>query len=62
MKYVRMSQLTVILPMSKATIWRMVKDSKNTFPKPVKLGNRITAWKLEDVAAWLSSRHEVGGK
>jgi predicted DNA-binding transcriptional regulator AlpA len=60
MKYVRMSQLTVIVPMSKATIWRMVKDSKNTFPKPVKLGERITAWHMDDIEAWLTSLHEGG--
>ena len=61
MKYVRMSQLTVIVPMSKATIWRMVKDSKNTFSKPVKLGERITAWHMDDIEAWFTSLHE-GGK
>jgi prophage regulatory protein len=55
MKYVRMSQLTEIVPMSKATIWRKLKDG--TFPKPVKLGERITAWRFDDIEAWLAARH-----
>jgi len=55
MKYVRMSQLTEIVPISKATIWRKLKDG--TFPKPVKLGERITAWKFDDIEAWLAARH-----
>ena len=60
MKYVRMSQLTGIIPMSKATIWRKLKDG--TFPKPIKLGDRITAWRMEDVQAWLDCRHAEAGK
>ena len=60
MKYVRMSQLTEIIPMSKATIWRKVKNC--SFPKPAKLGERITAWKIEDVDKWLAARHEEAAK
>lgn len=55
MKYVRISQLTDIVPMSKATIWRKLKDG--TFPKPIKLGDRITAWRLDDIEEWLAARH-----
>jgi len=48
--YVRQSQLIpVIFPFSSATLWRMVKAG--TFPRPVKLGPRITAWKVEDIRA-----------
>ncbi len=54
--YVRVSQLIKMIPVSKASIWRKVKDG--TFPKPVKLGDRITAWRTEDVVSWLASRHE----
>ena len=48
--YVRQSQLIpVIFPFSPATLWRKVKAG--TFPKPVKLGPRITAWRVEDIRA-----------
>lgn len=50
--YVRESKLVPhILPVSRATLWRMVKADK--FPKPIKLSSRITAWRVEDVRAWL---------
>jgi prophage regulatory protein len=50
--YVRQSQLIpAIFPFSPATLWRKVKDG--TFPQPVKLGPRITAWKVEDVRDWI---------
>lgn len=42
------------LPFSPATFWRKVKDG--AFPKPVKLGERITAWKVGEVRAWLASK------
>ena len=46
--YVRQSQLIpAIFPFSSATLWRKVKAG--TFPKPVKLGPRITAWRSEDI-------------
>lgn len=50
--YIRQSQLIpVIFPFSSATLWRKVKAG--TFPKPVKLGPRITAWRVEDIRAKL---------
>ncbi len=46
--YVRQSQLIPgIFPFSSATLWRKVKAG--AFPRPVKLGPRITAWRVEDI-------------
>ncbi|MEY4725749.1 MAG: hypothetical protein RLZ36_376 [Pseudomonadota bacterium] len=39
------------LPFSAATLWRKVADG--TFPKPVKLSVRVTAWRVADVRAFL---------
>jgi predicted DNA-binding transcriptional regulator AlpA len=51
--YVRQSQLIpAIFPFSSATLWRKVKAG--TFPKPVKLGPRITAWRVEDIHAFIA--------
>lgn len=38
-----------ILPIAASTWWAGVKSGR--YPKPVKLGPRITAWKLNDVLA-----------
>ena len=43
-----------ILPCSRSSLWRWVKEGR--FPAPFKLGNRMTAWRASDVAAWLASR------
>jgi prophage regulatory protein len=42
---------TAPLPFSAPTLWRKVKNG--TFVKPVKLSDRVTAWKVGDVRAWL---------
>jgi prophage regulatory protein len=52
--YVRESQIIPhIVPVGHATLWRMVKDQR--FPKPYKISSRITAWRAEDVRAWLQA-------
>ncbi len=35
------------IPVSKSTWWAGVKDGR--FPKPIKLGPRTTAWRVEDI-------------
>lgn len=37
------------IPVSKSTWWAGIKDGR--FPKPVKLGQRITVWRVEDIRA-----------
>lgn len=42
------------LPFSAPTLWRKVKAG--TFPKPVKLSERVTAWKVGEVRAWMAAQ------
>jgi predicted DNA-binding transcriptional regulator AlpA len=43
--YIRQKQLLMILPFSSATLWRKVANDPS-FPKPVKLSERVTAWNV----------------
>ncbi|MGN6227122.1 MAG: helix-turn-helix transcriptional regulator [Dyella sp.] len=43
-----------VAPVSGATIWRWVASGR--FPKPVKLSGRVTAWRCEDIHAWLAQQ------
>ena len=49
--YIRQAQLIQIIPFSPATLWRKVK--KGTFPAPVKLSERVTAWPVDQVREWM---------
>jgi prophage regulatory protein len=68
--YVRLSQIVgnpkakppipAIIPVSKSTWWAGVKTGR--FPKSVKLGPRITVWRVEDIRALINQHeHCVGG-
>lgn len=57
-QYIRQSQLIpFIVPFSSATLWRKIQNG--TFPKPVKLSERITAWEVKAVREWLDTRKGV---
>jgi prophage regulatory protein len=49
--FVRQRQLETILPFSRTTLWRRIKDG--SFPSPVKLSPGCTAWRVEEVRAWM---------
>lgn len=54
--YIRQAQLIPgLLPFSPATLWRKVKNG--SFPQPVKLSDRITAWRRDEISDWLDARH-----
>lgn len=42
----------VPLPFSAPTLWRKVKAG--TFPKPIKLSERVTCWQVGAVRAWMN--------
>ena len=45
--YLRLSQILNILPISKSAWWEGCRSG--LYPKPVKLGPRTTAWRVEDI-------------
>ena len=53
-KHPRRPGVPVLFPFSAATLWRKVAAEE--FPKPTKLGARISAWKVADVRAWMAQQ------
>ena len=51
--YVRLPVVLRIFPVSKSTWWAGIKARK--FPAGVKLSERVTAWKVEDIRALIAS-------
>lgn len=39
------------IPVSKSTWWSGIKTGR--YPKPVKLSTRVTAWRVEDIRAFI---------
>ncbi|MEM5299105.1 AlpA family phage regulatory protein [Burkholderia sp. JPY481] len=44
-------QIAGLLPFSRATLWRRVKDG--TFPSPLKLSERTTVWPTPEIRKWV---------
>ena len=49
--FVRQVQVLAFIPISKSTLWRRVQAG--TFPKPLKLSERVTVWRAEDIGRWI---------
>jgi predicted DNA-binding transcriptional regulator AlpA len=52
--FLRQPQVLTFVPISKSTLWRRVQA--RTFPQPVKLSQRVTAWRAEDVCHWIEQQ------
>lgn len=53
MQLYSLAQLLKIVPVSRMTIYRLIK--KKEFPKPVKVGNR-NLWKSTTIDTWLKNK------
>lgn len=51
--FVRVTTILASIPVSKSTWWAGVASGR--FPQPVKLGPRVTAWRVEDIRALITS-------
>lgn len=52
--FVRLATVLHMTGMGKSKIWSMSKEG--TFPKPYKLAARVTAWKVDDLKAWIEAQ------
>jgi prophage regulatory protein len=50
----RQVQVLKLVPFSKSTLWRRVKEG--TFPRPLKLSDRVTVWRAEDIRQWINQQ------
>ena len=57
--FVRLPTILKILSISPSTWWAGVKSGH--FPKGVRLGRRITAWRVEDIRKLIITSNKEGG-
>ena len=55
--FLRLPQILALIPVSESTWWVGVR--KGRFPKAIKLGPKMTAWRAEDISALIAS---IGGE
>ncbi len=52
--FIRLRELVKRVPVAKSTVWKWVGDG--TFPRPVKLSERVTAWPVAAIEQWEAER------
>ena len=60
-RLLRINQVLAIVPISRSSWWEGCRTGR--YPKPIKLGPRTTAWRAEDIAAFierLGTSHDQG--
>ena len=55
--YVRLPTILSVFPVGRSTWWAGVKDGR--YPRPVKLSERVTCWRAEDIRELLTSMHKA---
>lgn len=53
MGFMRLPQILQVFPISKSSWWAGVKSKK--YPQPVKLSERVTAWRASDIRALIEA-------
>lgn len=56
--FYRLPKMRELLGLSNTTIWELSRHDPD-FPKPVKLTSQCTAWRADEVQAWMESRERV---
>lgn len=54
-RLVRLPEVLRLVPVSKSTWWEGIRNG--TFPKPIKLGPKITCWRLADILELMNTGH-----
>jgi prophage regulatory protein len=55
--YIRLPEVLAVYPLSKSTWWAGIRDDR--YPAGVKLSERTTAWRVEDIRKLIESVSEV---
>lgn len=56
--FYRLPKMRELLGLGSTTIWELSRHDPD-FPKPVKLTSQCTAWRADEVQAWIDTRKRV---
>lgn len=55
--FIRLTDLRPIVGFSDSTLWRRVRAG--SFPQPIRLSVRCTAWRVEEIRAWIAAQGQA---
>ena len=57
-RFMRLPEVCRTVGVGKSTVWELVR--RGAFPLPIKVTTKCTAWRSDEVEAWMASRNRVG--
>ena len=57
-RLLRISEVVSTTGLGRSTVYRLVKENK--FPSPVRLSERSSAWREDQIKEWVDSRPVIG--
>ena len=58
-RIIRRRQLVELINVSPSTLYRMMRDPRHAFPRPLRLSAQAVGWDMESVNHWIQTRAEV---
>jgi len=59
MKILRLPEVMTTTGLGRSSVYAFV--AQNTFPRPIRLGERAVGWKSDEVNTWIEQRAELRG-
>ncbi len=44
---------------SRVTLWRKSRDENDEFPRPYRIGNHFTRWKMSEIQKWIDELETI---
>ena len=58
MKFIKIEDVLQMTSLSRTTMYSLIR--KGSFPKQIKLGNRISVWSEEKIISWMNDKINGG--
>ncbi|WP_456382934.1 helix-turn-helix transcriptional regulator [Hydrogenimonas sp.] len=56
-RLIRIKEVMKLTGLGRSTVWQYAKTGK--LPKPIKISDRYTAWRLSEIEAWMAEKIEA---
>jgi len=59
-RFIRVKDVAQMIGMGRSTVWMLTKQGK--FPQPLRLGPKVTVWRLSEIEKWIEEKIRESAK
>lgn len=56
-RFLRLPEVCKVTGLAKSTVW--LHSRQGTFPRPVAVSSKVSAWRSDELASWMNNRARV---